>query len=75
MVDVVKVPNFSVQLVVYRFSVHLQGLTTDIGPGGLLGGSKLAVQSVIGSAGRTSLLGLNVETTAAGARGGGALAA
>ena len=49
--------------------------TTDIGPGGLLGGSKLAVPSVIGSAGRTSLLGLNVETTAAGARGGGALAA
>ena len=49
--------------------------TTDIGPGGLLGGSKRAVPSVIGSAGRTSLLGLDVETTAAGARGGGAFAA
>ena len=49
--------------------------TTDIGPGGRLGGSKLAVPSVIGSGGLTSLLGLNVGTMAAGARGGGALAA
>ena len=74
MVDVVKVPNCSVQLVVLPIFCT-SSRTTDIGPGGLLGGSKLAVPSVIGSAGRTSLLGLNVETTAAGARGGGALAA